>query len=250
MILAGGLGTRAKPFTLYSPKAMIPVNDRPIVDYIIRYVSKFAEVDEVIVAGNFMNGGGLQIKHYFEGKESLIKAKLRFVQDRIEGTAGGVLSAASFLHDDEDFFVWFSDNLCPLDLSDLLRYHRSKGGIGCVTVRRVKREETGFAEVTKDGRITRFDEKPAIRMEKAECLAMYVFNTDILNYIEKAAKGKRSVNLSYDVLQKLPTSEKLFAYDVRNLPWLDVESPSKIERNLKHAQHIITRMESYKARAR
>ena len=42
ILLAGGLGTRAKPFTDYSPKALIPIHGRPAIDHLARYLSRFS----------------------------------------------------------------------------------------------------------------------------------------------------------------------------------------------------------------
>ena len=65
IILAGGKGTRAKPFTDFFPKAMIPVEGKPLIDHIIGYLSSFSFIDEILIVSDFKGLGG-QIKHYFE----------------------------------------------------------------------------------------------------------------------------------------------------------------------------------------
>jgi len=242
IVLAGGLGTRARPFTDFSPKPMIPINDRPTIDYVVRYISKFDEIDEIILICNFVNGHGNQIKNYFDGKESVLKKKITYIEDKFEGTGGAILRAEEYL-EDEDFIVWFSDNLCAVNLSDMIKFHKRKGGIGCIAVRKRKMEETGFVIVDQDNIIIEFKEKPTVELKEPECLGIYVFNKKILGHISEEKEKKENVNLSFDILQKLPSDENLFAYDIKNLPWVDVESPVKIERNIEYVRSILKQME-------
>lgn len=243
IIPAGGLGTRARPFTDYSPKPMIPIDDRPTIDYVVRYLAKQPEIDEIVIVCNLEVGHGRQIKNYFEGKEGVLGKKIDYVEDRYEGTGGALLRASGKLQGQEFFLVWFSDNLCPLDVKDMLRYYLEKGGVGCIAVSGFKREETGFVKIGSNGLILKFREKPLIKLKEPECLAIYLFNIKILDYISKVKEVKDNVNLSYDVLQKLPAYEKLYAYDVKDLPWIDIESPAKVERNHEYIKRILSLME-------
>jgi len=243
IILAGGLGTRAKPFTDYCPKPMIPIDDRPTIDYIVRYLSKFSEIDEIIIICNLdKEGHGNQIKNYFDGKESLLNKKITYVEDKFEGTGGALLRAREFLKNENEFLVWFSDNLCAIDLDSMTEFHRNRKGIGCMAIAKKKREETGFVKLDGNGLILEFREKPIVELEDPECLAIYIFNKKILDYISRERERKASVNLSFDVLQKLPANEKLFGFDIGNANWIDIESPIKVERSIDLIKKIIGQM--------
>ena len=61
IILAGGKGTRGKPYTEFFPKAMTPINGKPVIDYVIRYLQKFSFIKEIIIISDFTGLGG-QIK--------------------------------------------------------------------------------------------------------------------------------------------------------------------------------------------
>ena len=76
VILAGGRGTRGKPFTDYFPKAMIPIDGKLLIDHIVQYVSSFGFIDEIIILADY-NGIGSQIQGYFENRTT--KKKIRFV---------------------------------------------------------------------------------------------------------------------------------------------------------------------------
>ena len=65
VILAGGKGTRARPFTDYFPKAMIPVYDKPLISHIVQHLSSFGMISDIIIVTDLKGLGG-QIKSYFE----------------------------------------------------------------------------------------------------------------------------------------------------------------------------------------
>ena len=77
VILAGGKGTRGKPYTEYFPKAMTPINGKPLIDYIVKYLKSFNFVNEVIIVSDF-NGLGGQIKNYFGEQKKLVFVQLSF----------------------------------------------------------------------------------------------------------------------------------------------------------------------------
>ncbi len=81
VLLAGGYGTRAKPFTDYFPKAMIPLNGRPVIHYVVSYLAKFSQISGLIILCEFDNIGK-QIINYFEGKEAAIGKPLTFIEDK------------------------------------------------------------------------------------------------------------------------------------------------------------------------
>ncbi len=242
VLLAGGKGERAKPFSEISPKVLIPMFGRPVIDYIVRHLVSFDLVDEVIVVCGDNSGHSLQIRSYFEGKERLFGKAISFVDETFGGTAGALLSARRKLGSQEDFLVWFGDNLVPLDVDAFHRFHKARNGVGSVVVSSVKRAETGFVEVGSDGQVLKFKEKPLIRLEEPESLGIYLFKVKILDYIEEAAKTKGSVNLSFDVLERLNSREKLFCFDIGQTSWMDIESPTKVERNIEVIKDIIGNM--------
>ena len=236
IILAGGKGTRAKPFTDFFPKAMIPVEGKPLIDHIVRYVSSFSFIDEILIVSDFKALGG-QIKHYFENGKN---KKIKFVQDSGSGTAGDLLHASNLLKKSPEFLLWFVDNLCAIDIKKMMKVFKQNNSLACIATRTSRKEETGFA-VVKNNIITEFQEKPTIKMQMSECLGIYILGADILKKIH-AKRNKKQLNLSYDILEELSKKGKVSSFDISKKLWLDVESPTYIERNRKLAQKIIKEM--------
>ena len=219
---------------------MIPIEGKPLIDHIVSYVSSFGFIDEVIILADY-NGISSQIKGYFENRAT--KKKIRFVQDSQSGTAGDLVHLLNLLGKSSEFLLWFSDNLTPIDLGKMFKFYKQKKSIACIATRRYRKEETGYA-VVKDGLILEFKEKPIIKLQMAECLGIYVLATKILKLIKSKQKRQRNINLSYDILQGLSKSKTISAFDIEKTPWIDIESPTKIERNQEFVKGIIKKMKA------
>lgn len=234
VILAGGKGTRGKPYTDYFPKAMTPINGKPLIDYIVKYLKSFSFVKEIIIVSDF-NGLGGQIKNYYGNQENII-----FVQDSQSGTGGDLLHIEKELKGESEFLLWFVDNLCAIDLKKMREFFRKKDSSACIVTRTKRREETGFA-IVENGIIKEFKEKPVMKLQLSECLGIYMLGKDIIKQI-KAKQKQKEINLSYDILQQLSKEGKISAYDIGNKEWIDVESPMVLERNEKVVKKIIRQM--------
>jgi len=228
VILAGGKGTRARPFTDYSPKAMIPVYEKPLIFHIINHLYSFDFISEIIIVCDLSGFGG-QIKNYFE------KSKIRFIQDSSSGTAGDLVHLAGLVKR-ESFVLWFADNLCALDLGKMYKHYTNKKSMACIATRQFRKEETGFAQVD-DGVVSQFIEKPIIKMENHECTGIYILSGKIIDIIK--SKSKKNLNLSYDILQELSKKGQVSSFDIGKTPWVDVESPSIIQRKSDDIKKII-----------
>lgn len=234
IILAGGKGTRGKPYTEFFPKAMTPINGKPVIDYVIKYLQGFSFVKEIIIISDFDGLGG-QIKNYYGNQKNI-----SFVQDSQSGTGGDLLHIEKKLKGESEFVLWFVDNLCAIDLKKMKETFTKKKSSACIATRTKRKEETGFA-IVKDGIITEFKEKPVMKLQLSECLGIYMLGKDIIQKI-KAKKKQKEINLSYDILQQLSREGKISAFDIGDKEWLDAESPSYLERNQKTVKKIIKQM--------
>lgn len=234
VILAGGKGTRGKPYTDYFPKAMTPINDIPLIDYIVRYLRKFDIIEEIIIISDYRGLGG-QIKNYFRDQNDI-----SFVQDSQSGTGGDLLHLGRRIDSVEEFLLWFVDNLCALDLIKMRQIFKEKNSSACIATRTKRKEETGFA-IVENGIIKEFKEKPEIKLQLSECLGIYILGKDVVKRI-KAKKKQKQINLSYDILQELSKEGKISAFDIGNKEWIDAESPIVLERNESKVKKIIRQM--------
>ena len=236
VILAGGKGTRGKPYTEYFPKAMTPIYEKPLIDYIVKYLNSFDFIKEIIIISDYAGLGG-QIKNYYSNSKK--GKKITFVQDTQSGTGGDLLHIEDKLKGDSEFVLWFVDNLCAIDLVRMRKVFKEKNSIACIATRTKRKEETGFALV-ENGLIKEFKEKPTTKLQLSECLGIYILGNEVIKKI-KATKQKE-INLSFDILQQLSKEEKISAYDIGDKEWIDAESPMVLERNNVTVKKIIKQM--------
>jgi len=229
IINAGGKGTRGWPLTTYIPKSMLPVHGKPLIEHIVNYMNKFKEITEIIFIIDDSELGE-QVSNFFDGKETKYRVKLTFRKDKQEDTGGAILQCQKDLKSEKDFLLWFSDNLCNLNISEMIKKFRDTDCVGCVATRRKKPEETGFAKIESNDLIVSFVEKPISELPLPEALGIYAFKTTILKDLKKVRKTKLRINLSSDIIQNLPKYSML-SYDIGDRLWLDLESQNKITRN-------------------
>ena len=261
LLIAGGSGSRAKPFSQYTPKPMISLDGRPMIDHIVRYLARFPEIDNFVIVCEF-DEHGKQIINYFEGKERIVGKQIVFVEDKKNGTGGAILNAETEIGSDESFIVWFADNMCALDMDSFVKQYKflnesqknhGKNIIGMVVTRDYRREETGriVCDPNETNRIMEFTEKPFTKLDLPETLGIYIFSNILFSIIHNQRANSiigNSIDLSFDILAKLPSlGFGLYSYPISShIDWIDVESPVYAERNKELVKRILAQMKVIK----
>lgn len=152
MILAAGRGERLRPLTDTTPKPLVRVGGRPLVDYALDCVTR-AGIREVVV--NLHHLGG-QIRDYL-GDGSRYGIEIRYsVEDVLQDTGGGIRDARRWL-DGSTFVTMNADTIVDADLAALVREHREHGALATMLLRKDSRmKEFGLIEIEDDGRVGRF----------------------------------------------------------------------------------------------
>jgi N-acetyl-alpha-D-muramate 1-phosphate uridylyltransferase len=121
MLFAAGLGTRLKPFTEKHPKALAPVNGKPLLQRNIEYFKKYGVRDFIINTHHFAD----QIDSFLKQHNNFnVNISLSFEAGEPLETGGGLKHASWFFADqDFPFFVMNADILTDLNLGDILSYH-------------------------------------------------------------------------------------------------------------------------------
>jgi len=135
MILAAGLGTRLKPFTLTKPKALVEVNNIPLIDYAFNILIKNGFNEIVINVHHFSE----QITEYLQSKKN-IKADI-IISDESKlllDTGGGLKNAEKYFNDKKPFVLYNVDVITNLDLRFLYLNHLKNGALATLAVRNRK----------------------------------------------------------------------------------------------------------------
>ena len=237
--MAGGVGTRGRPYTDHIPKAMIRVKGKPVIEIIVRQIAASQNIDEIIIITDLEGLGG-QVRNYLEYLND-IGCTITFVQDSSAGTAGDLLPVQKKIGN-ANFLLWFCDNLCAIDIDAMITRHKTIARSVCIAVRTRRKEETGFVKV--DGNlVTEFVEKPISQLLMPECLGVYVLDSKILKSVRHKNTNQSKIDLSFDVLEPLAASLQMCVYDIGRADWIDVESPVVLERNAKMVSRILVQIE-------
>lgn len=266
VLIAGGKGTRGKPFTDHTPKPMIPIKGRPMIDHIVRFLSKFYCIGEILIVCE-NDSHGKQIFNYFEGMESVIRKKITFVADKKNGTGGSLLLCNTYLESEPYFLVWYSDNLCAVEIRHLEKKFLSiiseeiNNVLICMVVSRsIMMEETGRISIKKRyvdnlHPISKFIEKPLIKSDDHQAAGIYMFNNFILKELSKFSNRHQTIvfDIASDILSNIEDEDRssLYSYDLseKGVKWADIESPTYIERYHPYIDSIIDQMEDMSEKA-
>ncbi|MDD4735539.1 MAG: sugar phosphate nucleotidyltransferase [Kiritimatiellae bacterium] len=178
IVMAGGLGSRLRPLTNNTPKPLLPVGNRPILDHILGGL-KSAGIEEVVLSLNYR---GDQIRHHVgDGEQHGLRVNYVTEKERL-GTAG----ALSLLNPrpTRPFLVMNGDLLTNLNYAKLLRFQQENDYALVMCVRQYKIQVPyGVVQVTPEGQINALQEKPV--HEHFINAGIYVMKPRCLDYIPR-----------------------------------------------------------------
>ncbi|MGD1930568.1 MAG: sugar phosphate nucleotidyltransferase [Leptolyngbyaceae cyanobacterium] len=229
MVLAAGKGTRVRPITYTIPKPMIPILQKPVMEFLLDLL-KHHGFDQIMVnvshlaneiEGYFRDGQrfGVELAYSFEGRIE----DGQLVGDAL-GSAGGMKKIQEFSpFFDDTFVVLCGDALIDLDLTEAVRQHKAKGAIATVVMKSVPLKQVpsyGVVVTDDDGRIKSFQEKPKVEEALSTDIntGIYIFEPEIFNYIPAGME----YDIGGDLFPKLVAAEAPF-YGIRmDFEWVDI----------------------------
>jgi len=178
VILAGGLGKRVRPYTLFLPKPMLPLGDKPILGHLIDWIKK-QKIKEIIICTSYMSD--IIEEHFGNGKKYGVK--ITYVRAKKPlGTAGQLKSAQKYL--DGTFLCIYSDSLFNFKISNAVKFHKKTNPIVTMIVSNYETKlKYGIIELNKDRSVAEWKEKPVIKgLINTGC---FIMNSKVLKYIPK-----------------------------------------------------------------
>ncbi len=230
VILAGGKGTRLKPYSTVFPKPLMPIGDMPILEIIIRQLKEQGLKDIVIAVGHL----GELIMNFF-GDGSKLGVNIRYSREEQPlGTAGGLGLIRTELKD--TFLMVNGDTLTTLNFTDLVDYHKKNKAILTIALKqRDSYIDFGIAELDDSHSLTGYIEKPSI--QNMVSMGVYVCEPQVMEYIEV---GKR---LDFPDLVKTLIAEgepvKGFVFEGY---WLDIGRPDDYEKANEEITEILPKL--------
>ncbi len=215
VIMAGGQGTRLRPLTSNQPKPMLPVVNRPMMEHIVKLLTR-SSFRDMIVTLQFLP---TQISNYF-GDGGDWGADMHYSTEFVPlGTAGSVKNSADLL--DQTFLVISGDALTDIDLGAVVEFHRRKGAAATLTLIRAENPlEFGIVVTDAEGHIERFLEKPNWGQVFSDTIntGIYVLEPEVLDFIPQGQSFDFSRDLFPLLLEK---GYPLYGY-VADGYWCDI----------------------------
>ena len=223
LILAGGKGTRLRPLTLYTPKPIVPVVNRPFLLYQIELLRR-AGVTDIILSLNYQP---TKIENLL-GDGAEYGVNLRYVTEPAPmGTAGAYKYAAAEIR--ETTIVFNGDVLTDVSIARVVEFHRTRKADATIVLTPVENPSAyGLVETGDAARVSRFREKPKPE-ELAELTTnninagIYILEPGVLDLIPAG----ENYSFEYGVFPELLKREKsFFAYVLGQNYWRDIGTPT------------------------
>jgi len=197
IILAAGYATRLYPLTLDRPKALLPINGVPIIDYIVNELNTIKKIDAIYVISN-----AKFYEHFCKWQKSAqSEIPIKILNDGTTsdddklGAIGDIQFCIENENIDEDTIIIAGDNLFTFKLKDYFDFFESKK-LDCVVTKeffdKEKIKQFAVAELDTEGKIINLEEKPQNPKSNIAVYAVYIYTKatmqDVLTYLEKGGK--------------------------------------------------------------
>ena len=221
LIMAGGLGKRLDPFTRILPKPLIPINDKPIIEVIIKqfinngfdkiYVSLNYKADLIVSVLN-------QIEKKFYKKISFVKEKKQL------GTAGSINLIKNKIKD--LLFVSNSDTLIDLPYQEVIKYHKLKD-LDLTIISSIKNFtiQYGVSTLNENGLLKKITEKPS--NDYLVNIGIYLINKKVINLLDKGKK----IDFTDVIKMALDNNLRVGVFPVSDSSWQDIGDWSNYSKN-------------------
>lgn len=194
-LLAAGTGSRLRPITLTTPKCMLVVDDRPLLDLWLDALDR-AGVDEVLL--NLHHLPEVVRRHI--ARRTSPPAIRTFFEPELLGSAGTLLANRHWVDDEDVFLALHADNLTDFDVRTLIDDHLAHDAIATLTVFHSEQPSAGgVVEVDADNRVISFVEKPSEPVCDLTNAGMYAFHPSVLDEIS----GTPPCDIGYHLLPRL-----------------------------------------------
>jgi len=229
MILAAGKGTRVRPITHTIPKPMIPILQKPVMEFLLELLREHGFTEIMVNVSHLAE----EIENYFrDGQRFGVEIAYSF-EGRIEdgeligdamGSAGGLKKIQTFQRFfDDTFVVLCGDALIDLDLSEAVRRHKAKGAMASLITKRVPREQVssyGVVVTDDDGRVRSFQEKPAVDEAASDMIntGIYIFEPEVLDYVPAGVP----FDIGSDLFPRLVEDGAAFYALPMEFEWVDI----------------------------
>ena len=216
LLLAAGYATRLSPLTDDLPKALLPVGDRPIVDWIVEAI-RAAGIDDISLVTNARFADDFE--RWADGV-TILNDGTTTNENRL-----GAVGDIAFANLDDDALIIAGDNLFDYSLADFVAFWRETGEKSAIAVHDVGDRELakkyGIVELNADDRIVACVEKPEDPPSTLAATATYLYSRDHLRLVESYLAEGNNPDQPGNFVVWLVDREPVYAYRFEG-GWYDI----------------------------
>lgn len=206
LLLAGGLGTRLRPITNATPKCLVEIAGRPLLDYWFEALSG-AGVRDVLINTHHLPEA---VRQFILEKNRNGFRSVESFEPTLLGSAGTIAANADWADGADEVVIIYSDNFSDLDVSKLLIAHRGHGDpVTILLFHAPDPRACGIAELDVEGRVISFIEKPAEPKSDLANAGVYVVTAAAWREIAEM----RAFDLGFDVLPRFAGRMRGYIHD-------------------------------------
>ena len=194
--MSGGMGTRLRPLTCHLPKPMVPIFNKPVMEYGIDLLKEYG-IDDIAVTLYYLPT--MIMDHFGDGSSYNANIKY-YIEEKPLGTGGSVKNAHEFLN--STFVVISGDAFTNIDLKKAYNFHKEKGSKATLILKREPIPlEYGVVITDDNGKIIRFLEKPSWGEVFSDTIntGIYILEPEVLDYYKQG----QNFDFSKDLFPRL-----------------------------------------------
>jgi glucose-1-phosphate thymidylyltransferase len=230
LILAAGYGTRLAAIAKDTPKPLLPINGKPMINFIIDEISQISGISEYVVVTNNKFFGHFQ---KWQAQQGALASKIRIINDGTNSNDDrlGSVGDMNFVWEREktadDWLVVGGDNLFDFDLSAYMKLARAKSPAVTVGIYDIKDiaegPKFGIVLLDKNGKIVSFEEKPTQPKSTLVVMCFYHFPKETVGFIRQYLKESSSADAAGGYIKWLSENKEVYGFQFEGT-WYDIGS--------------------------
>ncbi len=234
IILAAGYATRLYPLTLETPKPLLTVGNKKMIEHIIERIEEVEDIDEiVVVTNNKFYSHFLEWRKFFASSKEITILNDGTVnnEDRL-GAVGDIDFAIKKLKINDDILIVGGDNLFEFSLPSFMRFFKKKKAsiVGTIDLQSPEKlaKRLGAIEVDKSLKIIGFEEKPEKPKTSIAATCIYLFTKEDIKELERCIKENKKPDNTGDFIKYLAAKKPVYSYIFAE-GWFDIGSHEQLK---------------------
>lgn len=234
-LLAAGKGTRLQPLTFHTPKCLVPICGKPLIEYWFDLFELY-DIDEILINTSHL---AATVDGYIRNHSRGFRIEVVY-EKTLLGSGGTIKKNQDFISGEETFFIFYADNLTNVNLRKMMAFHEEYKRDFTLAVLRVPNpSECGIVEVDEHLSIVSFIEKPAVPASDLAFAGIMIGSPRLTEFFP----DKDMFDLGHDVLPEAVRNASAY---IMNDYLLDIGSPEKLDQAEKDIKNGKIKFNEYK----